>query len=111
MSDTGTQGVVDGGSGFITGADPKQRPMTAAEWQQANGANGQGYVQQQPAQNSQPQQQQPQPTGQVFTAEDIARARQDEKDKLYGRIEEMGGQLQTLAEEREQRQQEEQARL
>ena len=112
MSDTGTQGVVEGGGGFITGADPKQRPMTAAEWQQANGANGQGYVQQQPAQNFQQPPAQQQPTnGQVFTAEDIARARQDEKDKLYGRIEEMGSQLQTLAEEREQRQQEEQARL
>jgi hypothetical protein len=110
MSDTGTQGVVESGSGFITGADPKPRQMTAAEWQQANGGNGQGYVQQQPGQVYQPPAQQ-QPTGQVFTAEDIARARQDEKDKLYGRIEEMGTQLQTLAEEREQRQQEEQARL
>jgi hypothetical protein len=110
MSDTGTQGVVEGGGGFITGADPRTKQMTAAEWQQANGANGQGYVQQQPPQQfQQPAQQQP--VGQVFTAEDIAKARQDEKDKLYGRIEEMGGQLQTLAEEREQRQQEEQARL
>jgi hypothetical protein len=104
------QVVTESGNGFITGMDPRGQQMTAAEWQAANGNNGQGYVQQtQPQQFQQPQQQQP--TGQVFTAEDIARARQDEKDKLYGRIEEMGTQLQTLAQEREERAAQEQARL
>jgi hypothetical protein len=105
------QQVAESGNGFITGADPRSRNMTAAEWQQANGGNGQGYVQQQPAQQYQQPTQQQQPVGQVFTAEDIARARQDEKDKLYGRIEEMGTQLQTLAEERQQREEAEAARL
>jgi hypothetical protein len=105
------QTVAESGNGFITGADQRQPQMTAAEWQAANGANGQGYVQQQPGQNYQQPAQQQQAPGQVFTAEDIARARQDEKDKLYGRIEEMGTQLQTLAQEREERAAAEQARL
>lgn len=105
------QQVTESGNGFITGADPRGRQMTAAEWQQANGGNGQGYVQQTPAQQYAQQPQQQQAPGQVFTAEDIARARQDEKDKLYGRIEEMGTQLQTLAQEREERAAAEQARL
>lgn len=39
----------------------------------------------------------------VFTAADIAAARQQEKDKLYGRIDKMQEQVQTLAQEREER--------
>jgi hypothetical protein len=105
-------GVVESGNGFITGVDPRGRQMTAAEWQAANGGNGQGYVQGTPGGNfQQPQQQQAGTPGQVFTAEDIARARQDEKDKLYGRIEEMGTQVQQLAAEREAREAAEQERL
>lgn len=114
MSDTSTQGVVESGNGFVTGADPRQRQMTAAEWQAANNGQPQSFGQQAPQQGGfgqQPQQQPQQQPGQVFTAEDIARARQDEKDKLYGRIEEMGTQLQTLAQEREERAAAEQARL
>jgi hypothetical protein len=86
--------IVDSGNGFIQGVQPAQ-PRMAGEW------NGQ-----QPSQGQQPQQQQPnQP---VFTAEDIERARQQEKDKLYQRIEEMGSQLQTVLTERETYQQEQQ---
>ena len=96
-------GVAQGNNGFITGADPRQRQMTAAEWQAANGGNGQGYVQQTGGIYASPNTSTGGHVQQVFTAEDIARARQEEKDKLYGRIEEMGGQLQTLAEEREAR--------
>ena len=104
MSDAGT---AETPNGFITGADPRQRQMTAAEWQAANGGNmtytqpvgGSGTIT--VPNGTMPQQ--PQQLGQVFTADDIAKARQDEKDKLYGRIEEMGSQLQTLAEEREAR--------
>lgn len=104
-------GVIQSGNGFITGADPRSQPMTAAEWQQANGGNGQGYVQNNP---NQPLGQQPQQGGvqqQTFTAEDIAKARQEEKDKLYGRIEEMGTQLSQLAADREAREQAERERL
>lgn len=87
---------LDTGNGFLTGVQQAQ-PRMASDW------NGQ-----QPQQPPQPQQQQPQ--GPVFTAEDIEKARQQEKDKLYQRIEEMGSQLQTVLTERE-TQQQEQARL
>lgn len=96
MSDTSTTNqappnganIVDTGNGFIQGVQPAQ-PRMAGEW------NGQ-----QPSQGQQPQQQQP--AQQVFTADDIERARQQEKDKLYGRIEEMGSQLQQVLTAREQ---------
>jgi len=80
--------IVDSGNGFIQGVQPAQ-PRMAGEW------NGQ-----QPSQGQQPPQQAPQQP--VFTAEDIERARQQEKDKLYGRIEEMGAQLQQVLSAREQ---------
>jgi hypothetical protein len=96
MSDTSTtnqppqggQNFVDTGNGFIQGVQPAQ-PRYANEW------TGQPPQQQQAAPQQQPQQQ-------TFTAEDIERARQQEKDKLYGRIEEMGTQLQQVLTAREQ---------
>jgi len=103
-------GVVQSGNGFLTGADPRANPMTAAEWQAANGGNGQGYVQGNPGQPIQQGQQPVTQQGQTFTAEDIARARQEEKDKLYGRIEEMSTQMQTLVADREAREQAERER-
>ena len=81
------QNIADTGQGFLQGVQPAQ-PRMAGEW---NGQQPQAY--QQPPQ---------QPQGQVFTAEDIERARQQEKDKLYQRIEEMGSQLQTVLSAREQ---------
>ena len=42
-----------------------------------------------------------QPTGRFFTEEDIERARQQEKDKLYPRLEEMEDAAQELQAERE----------
>ena len=83
------QNIADTGQGFLQGVQPAQ-PRYANEWT-PNGS--QVYT-------NPPQQQQPQ--GQVFTAEDIERARQQEKDKLYGRIEEMGSQLQQVLSAREQ---------
>src|SRR4249920_461818 len=92
MSD---QGVAETGSGFIEGVDPRQPRMTAEEWQRANAGAGQ---------TGQPPitivNQQPNGTGRVFTEEEVARIRQEEKDKLYGRMTEMEQQLQTLADER-----------
>lgn len=43
---------------------------------------------------------QPQPSGRHFTEEDIERARQQEKDKLYPRLDEMTSQLRAIQEER-----------
>lgn len=42
-------------------------------------------------------------SGKTFTAEDIAKARKEEKDKLYSRIESMDEELKKMREEREQR--------
>jgi hypothetical protein len=79
--------VVDTGNGFLVGVDPAQ-PRQAGEW-----------TGQQP-----PQQQQPPPQQQgerLFTAEEVEAFRQQEKDKLYGRLDEMGTQLKSVLEERE----------
>lgn len=76
--------------------------MTAAEWQAAQSG----------AANAPPitiVNQQPQGGGRVFSEEDVARIRSEEKDKLYGRMTELEGQLGELAAEREARQQAEQA--
>lgn len=44
-------------------------------------------------------------TSEGFTAEDLAKARKEEKDKLYGRIEEMQGELRSFREAEEARKQ------
>lgn len=85
------QNIVDTGQGFIQGVQPAQ-PRMANEWTPNGGQNFQQQPQQQPNGNG---------NGQQFTAEDIERARQQEKDKLYGRIEEMGAQLQQVLTARE----------
>jgi hypothetical protein len=84
------QQIADTGQGFLQGVQPAQ-PRQANDWTPNGGQNFQ-----------QPQPQQQQPNGQYFTAEDIEKARQQEKDKLYGRIEEMGTQLQQVLTAREQ---------
>jgi hypothetical protein len=91
--------VGDTGSGFIAGVQPAQ-PRMAADWAQSS---------QTPAQQvSQPIQVVPQqPNGQPaarWTDEDLERARQQEKDKLYGRIEQLDSQMRTFQEAREQEQ-------
>jgi hypothetical protein len=45
------------------------------------------------------------PTGKTFTAADIEKARQEEKDKLYGRIETMQEEVNRIKQEREAREQ------
>lgn len=78
--------VVDTGNGFLVGVDPAQ-PRQANEW----------------TGNQPPQQQQPpqQPQERMFTADEVEAFRQQEKDKLYGRLDEMGTQLKSVLEERE----------
>ena len=100
MSD---QQVADTGGGFIVGADPPRAPLTQADLQpQPNG-------QQQPPVHIQGQQPQQPPPGQWFSAEDVARIRTEEKDKLYGRLNDMDGELKALREDRERREAEAQA--
>lgn len=88
------QEVTDTNDGFIVGADPKEPPRQVADW-----APGPQTVDPS-TQTPPPVQQQGQ---QSYTAEDIERARREEKDKLYGRIETMSGELRTLQQEREAR--------
>jgi DNA repair exonuclease SbcCD ATPase subunit len=86
------------GDGFLVGVEPAS-PQRAADW---------------PTQQMTPAQQVAQPvtvtdntfvpsntTGRLFTEEELEAARRQEKDKLYGRIEQMDQQLKTLAQERE----------
>jgi hypothetical protein len=83
--------VVDTGNGFLVGVDPAQ-PRQANDW-----------TGQQP-----PQQQPPPPQERLFTAEEVEAFRQQEKDKLYGRLDEMGSQLKSVLEQREAEQAEKQ---
>lgn len=78
--------VVDSGNGFLVGVDPAQ-PRQANEW-----TGNQPPQQQQPPQQTQER---------MFTAEEVETFRQQEKDKLYGRIDEMGEQLRSVLEARE----------
>lgn len=83
--------IADTGQGHLVGVQPAQP-------RQANWVD-QGRPDQQVTQpytgngNQQPQQQ---PQGRFFTEEEVAAIRREEKDKLYGRIETMGSQLEEL---------------
>ena len=81
------------GQGILVGVDPATPPQ-GGTWQQVR-------PDQAVSQPLQVVDQQPPLGGGRFTEEDIERARQQEKEKLYPRIEEMGQQLRQLAEERE----------
>ena len=86
-----TENITDTGQGFLTGVQPAQ-PRRAADWTGAEQGNGNGQTTQ-TRQDERP--------AYRWTDEDIAAARQQEKDKLYGRIEQMGGQLQEIQTARE----------
>lgn len=83
----GTPQVLDSGNGFLVGVDPAQ-PRNAGDW-----GNGQ-------QQQTDPQLQQP-PGTRMFTEAEVEVFRQQEKDKLYGRIDEMGTELRAIREERQ----------
>lgn len=98
--------ITQDGQGLLVGVTPAS-PQTASNW--SNTARpDQDVSQQRPIQVvDQPSNG---PTNARFTDEDIERARQQEKDKLYPRIEEMSEQLKTLKAERD-AEQAERARL
>jgi hypothetical protein len=87
--------VSDTGSGIIVGVEPAQ-PRRAADWQGGNPA--------QQVSQPQPQQQAPQEQRPAYrwTDEDLEAARVQEKEKLYGRLNDVQSQIQSLQEEREQ---------
>jgi hypothetical protein len=95
MSD---QQVAETGSGFIVGADPSKPPLTQAELQRIQTTEGQPVV------ITTPQGQR------VFTEQDVARIREEEKTKLYDRMKgqderlsSMDSELKAMRAEREQR--------
>jgi hypothetical protein len=99
MSNVPTQ-TGDTGSGFITGTDPRQAPMTQAELtalQQGSGQVPQVVINNggQPTVGPQGQR--------MFTEEEVGAIRTEEKDKLYGRMSTMEDELRQLREEREAR--------
>lgn len=92
----------------VLGADPKQPIRTAADWAgvlgetMAGDGTGFGAPAAAPTGEDQQSQQVPQEVpGARYTEEDIQRVRREEKDKVYGRIEEMSTQLKALNAERE----------
>lgn len=95
ISDNGNN-VSDTGQGILVGVQPAQ-PRSANEWSQQTPAQ---QVSQplQPQQYQQPQTQQPAPR---WTDDDLERARQQEKDKLYGRLDEMQTQMRQFQSDRE----------
>lgn len=93
MSDLGTQGGDNTATGFLVGTEPAQ-PRKAADW------NGQQNPAQQVSQPVQVVDTQPAPNGRMFSEDDIAKARQQEKDKLYPQLEDMKAQLKEIEKER-----------
>jgi len=90
-----TENIGDTGNGFIVGAQPAQ-PRMASDWGQTQRPD---QAVSQPVPNgAPPQEQRP---AYRWTDEDIENARKQEKDKLYGRIEDVQSQLKQLQTERE----------
>ena len=89
-----TENVSDTGQGILVGVEPAQ-PRRSADW---NGGQTPAQQVSQPAQASEQQEQRP---AYRWTDEDLEAARTQEKDKLYGRLNEMQTQLQQLQEARQ----------
>jgi hypothetical protein len=94
MSNT-SGNVSDTGQGILVGVEPAQPRMTS-EFQQTR--PDQAVSQPAPQRNGPSSEERP---AYRWTDEDIERARQQEKEKLYPRLEDMQTQLRQLAEERE----------
>lgn len=93
----------DTGTGFIVGAEPAA-PRQANEWPTQNAAQAVSQPANVVLTNGDPNQLNGSSTSRFFTEEDLNKARQQEKDKLYPRIEEMSSQLKALQAEREEQQ-------
>lgn len=98
------QPVTDTNNGFLVGTDPQQPPRTVADWGQPDSAVSTSQQQsQQPltVEDTQQPSQPLTPNSNLFTQEDIERARKEEKDKLYGRLSTMEEELKAFRQERE----------
>lgn len=89
--------ITNTGSGILVGVDPAQPRTQESNYQPQQPRPDQAVSQPVVTPVVQPPPQ-PQPR---FTEEDIERARQQEKDKLYGRIEELSTGLKSMQEERQ----------
>lgn len=99
--------VGDTGTGFIAGVEPA-KPRTANDWPLQNAAQSVSQPIVVTDGNTVAQ------NGRYFSEEDIERARQQEKDKLYPRLNQMEEQLKSIQQERDEalrRQAEEAQRL
>ncbi len=97
----GSQNPVETPDGFLVGTDPRTPPMTAAEAaqiQQETMAGGNNVAGVPTVQITEPA---PQQQSRFYTDEDLARVRQEEKEKLYGRLNQMDEQLKSINSERE----------
>jgi DNA repair exonuclease SbcCD ATPase subunit len=93
------QNAVDTGTGFIAGVEPAQ-PRNAMDWPTQNAAQSVSQPIQAVVTNGNV------PNGvttnsRFFSEEDIEKARQQEKDKLYPRLNQMEEQLKAMQKERE----------
>jgi DNA repair exonuclease SbcCD ATPase subunit len=96
-----SQEITDTHDGFIVGTDPKEPPRTSAQWADVQAetmagtrpGNDQVFVDDNRHRNNS--------LPRTYTDEDLERIRREEKDKLYGRIQEMDAQLKSLKQERE----------
>lgn len=87
-------------AGEHRGEEPPAKP--ASQHQVDPNAFNQGFEEQQRAgEQPTPGVTQNPETGRTFTAEEVEKIRQQEKDKLYGQIDELKGELKTFREERE----------
>lgn len=104
MSDLNTMdaGAADTGDGFLVGTDPKTPPVDPAAFQDVN--------QSEVDQSRQIRIVEEGTNAPLYTEEDVARIRQEEKSKLYGRIEAQAGQLTEFQQQMKELQEERDAR-
>lgn len=98
-----SQEVTDTNDGFIVGADPKEPPRTAAMWAEVQNETLAGNPMGTPHQQEMTDNNVALSNSNFYTDEDLERVRREEKDKLYGRIQQMDEQLKLIQQEREER--------
>lgn len=87
-----TDGATATGDGFITGVEPAKTP---------DQLRAEAAASQNPAAPTQPETQQQSNGERLFTADEVEKFRQQEKDKLYSRVESMAQEVDRLKAERE----------
>lgn len=88
--------ITQDGQGFLQGVQPAQ-PRLSGDWTGQQQTPAQQVSQ--PTQQQQPPKQEDDRPAYRWTDDDIAKVRQEEKDKLYGRIEDLSSQMQVFQEQ------------